>query len=530
MKKQNCYLFLILLVGTFIKVDAQTWNWANSLGGAQSDFIIAMQTDPADGSIVVTGNVLDSAFVCTDLVLPTADRNMFVAKYDSNGNCEWTANEHSGGYTRGDGVAIDDAGNIYVCGLMIDSFRVGTTTLLSYGGADAFLVKYSSAGHLIWAKALGGKGSDIAYDIRFHQGKLFLAGQTSDTATFQNLQLTGEPNNIFIARLDTSGHFEAIRSFGGPGYDRAYQIGFGSSNEIKLIGYYTDSLQMDTIHLTSNGSKDIFLATLDANFNCLSVSGWGGSSSGDEPFNLTTDDLSGNTYVTFHYNENCLIGTDSLAAAPGNNEGIVCFNQNNSAQWYKTVTSPNSLYISTVETDGNGNIWYAAELDSMSTFDAQNLDGKDGSILLTRIDANGNLLSDTLINFAGEEKIWGMDFHAGVLNVFGVFTQSLGLAGSSQSAGKYDGFVAQVQSNPLGILSEKEADTWELFPVPANDFLEIHTSEKLFSAYYSIVNIEGRMMKYGELNIPNGRIDISNLPSGLYFFKSGNRVLKFIKT
>ncbi len=166
----------------------------------------------------------------------------------------------------------------------------------------------------------------------------------------------------------------------------------------------------------------------------------------------------------------------------------------------------------------------------MSTFDAQNLDGKDGSILLTRIDANGNLLSDTLINFAGEEKIWGMDFHAGVLNVFGVFTQSLGLAGSSQSAGKYDGFVAQVQSNPLGILSEKEADTWELFPVPANDFLEIHTSEKLFSAYYSIVNIEGRMMKYGELNIPNGRIDISNLPSGLYFFKSGNRVLKFIKT
>ncbi len=49
------------------------------------------------------------------------------------------------------------------------------------------------------------------------------------------------------------------------------------------------------------------------------------------------------------------------------------------------------------------------------------------------------------------------------------------------------------------------------------------------NANFAIYSIDGRARLYGQLTIGRNAISVSNLPAGIYLFKTTNTVLKFIK-
>ncbi len=72
--------------------------------------------------------------------------------------------------------------------------------------------------------------------------------------------------------------------------------------------------------------------------------------------------------------------------------------------------------------------------------------------------------------------------------------------------------------NNTDIIDKNKESLFELSPNPAKDFIGIKLLS-LGSGYYSIINMQGKILIYGELVSHTSKIDISGLESGIYIFR-----------
>ena len=70
-----------------------------------------------------------------------------------------------------------DAGGIYVTGCT-DGTLEGQT---SSGGDDAFLVRFDTAGNLLWIRQFGSAGDDFAEEVAIWDGGVYVVGGADDT-------------------------------------------------------------------------------------------------------------------------------------------------------------------------------------------------------------------------------------------------------------------------------------------------------------------------------------------------------------
>jgi hypothetical protein len=146
-----------------------TWSWAVKVGGSYSDsgFDIAIGKD---GDAYVTGEFRGSASFGSTSLSSSGDVDVFVAKIDSDGIWQWA--EKAGGSSTdiGQAIALDPDDDVYVTGIFYGTASFGSTSLISSGSNDIFVVKLNSAGSWQWAKKGGGSSSsscpcDYSYGI-----------------------------------------------------------------------------------------------------------------------------------------------------------------------------------------------------------------------------------------------------------------------------------------------------------------------------------------------------------------------------
>lgn len=123
------------------------------------EFIVAYNTWPDPANLSITG--------------------MVISRYAANGSLLWSDELSSGGADELHDLAIDTAGNIYVCG-----DTSGRLNNKKYGGnQDYFLVKYSPQGGRVWTVLSGALTFDSLKDIEFsHDGYLFGMGRMTDVS------------------------------------------------------------------------------------------------------------------------------------------------------------------------------------------------------------------------------------------------------------------------------------------------------------------------------------------------------------
>ncbi len=106
--------------------------------------------------------------------------------------------------------------------------------------------------------------------------------------------------------------------------------------------------------------------------------------------------------------------------------------------------------------------------------------------------------------------------------------------------GSYDGMIRLVKSdwlnNTLGTDIKQEPDLdkqqYLISPNPATDFIEISVGAQGTVPNIRIFNVFGENVKNPSPSLPKGeglRIDVSGLPSGVYFVRVGDKVGKFVK-
>lgn len=144
-----------------------------------------------------------------------------------------------------------------------------TQNLFSVGGtSDIFIAKYNTNGNYVWAYNIGSTSADVAYDIIFDgQSNVCITGNFEGTADFDpgagitNLTSAGL-QDVFFARYDNNGNYLCAGSIGGTGDDNGYDIAAYGAHNICIAGQFNGTSDFDPgpgmSNLTSASSCDIF--------------------------------------------------------------------------------------------------------------------------------------------------------------------------------------------------------------------------------------------------------------------------------
>ena len=243
-------------------------------------------------------------------------RDCFVVKYNNNGLVQWGVT--GGGISSGEqanDVAIDNAGNTYVTGIFTDTATFSGIVLNGRGGTDIFVAKYNPNGQLIWAKSAGGIKSDDGSGIALDRlGNLYVAGRFDSAAVFGNTPVVGNGNyDAFLAKYDTSGNLVWIKYGGGTSTDYLKDIECDAQGNILGIGYFSAQATFGTNILTAVGLQDILFIKFNPSGDVLWVKQAGGSDNDDG--NRMCLDLGGNLIGSGVFQLTAYFGPDTLTSA-----------------------------------------------------------------------------------------------------------------------------------------------------------------------------------------------------------------------
>ena len=277
--------------------------WANSAGGNGSEYSNGIATD-FSGNVCITGWFDSPLLAFGSTTLMASSEDIFVTKYDANGNVLWAKAAGGSNAEYGSSVSIDSNNDIYISGTFDSPNLIfGTTTLTCLGGEDSYFTKYDSNGSIIWAKKIGGLGNDWIDNTAVDAGgNLCLVGTfSSNTLTIGASTFTNSGAfDGFVVKYDGSGNALWAKKTGGNSTDRVYSICSDLSSNLYITGSFaSSSFAIGSTTLTSSSSTELFEAQFDPSGNAI----WAKAATGtdaDEGFGIATD-VAGNVYTTGYY-------------------------------------------------------------------------------------------------------------------------------------------------------------------------------------------------------------------------------------
>ncbi|MBC7864168.1 MAG: T9SS type A sorting domain-containing protein, partial [Bacteroidia bacterium] len=251
--------------GFLVKYDSLgTVLWAKLLGGDDIDRAYGLTTDAA-GNAYVTGTFSSTYIVCGTDSTPNLDgansQDVFVAKFDANGNSQWITCGTGDYDDLGYGVGVDAAGNVYVGGSFgSTNIQFGSIILPLNSYNDIFLAKLDMNGTPQWVRTAGSSDNDQCLSLATDAaGNSFITGYLgyNTNGTFGTITVVN-PNasyEAYIAKYDANG--TALWANGIIGNDYTYSQGssvrLDAAGNPYIIGFYnSDSLKLGPVTLYNN--------------------------------------------------------------------------------------------------------------------------------------------------------------------------------------------------------------------------------------------------------------------------------------
>ena len=287
--------------------------WAKDAGGGHNDMPNSIAPD-SHGNVYLTGQFVDSVkFDNISIIVPYGGSNFFFVKYSSSGTVLWAKSAEAFA-TR---ISTDASGNIYITGgFQRPSIVIGNNVLTNAGAYNMFIAKYDSQGNVLWAKSIDGNVEVDPNDITSDKsGNVYIIGSfSSSIINFGNTTLTN--TNIgnedhFIAKYDPSGNVLWAKSIGENSDLEPLSITIDESGDVYIAGGFTGAtITFSNITLTNSigaGWYDFFIVKYDSLGNVP----WAKSLSAGIPLSFLygqspptiaiTADASNNIYVTGYW-------------------------------------------------------------------------------------------------------------------------------------------------------------------------------------------------------------------------------------
>jgi hypothetical protein len=239
--------------------------WAKRAGAYKNDKALAVTYDNS-GNVYIAGFFNDTAvFNGNYTIYGNGKNDIYLAKFDADGNFKWARNAGSNERDEAKSIKCDASGNVYITGMFSGTVAFGSHTLVSPNGYyDMFLAKYDTDGNVVWAKNAGSDYDEVGWGLEIdNQGKIYVAGEFNAYSIFDNVALTTTGNSdVFVACYDQNGSLQWAKGAGGSLIERARGIGTDGNN-VYITGQFGATASFGTHTITAADSSDIFIAALN---------------------------------------------------------------------------------------------------------------------------------------------------------------------------------------------------------------------------------------------------------------------------
>lgn len=260
------------------------FQWVKRIGGNAWDESLSIKLD-SSGSIFIAGyfeqNVDFDPGSGSSIVNSNGDSDVFIAKYNSNGEFLWVNHFGDNGYSEAYGMEIDSNGNVYITGMYAGNVDVDPSasvfSLISSGN-DAFIVSYNNDGDFRWATSVGGfSNSDRGLAILYSEGNIYSSGVFKGIIDFdpgaQVFELsTNGLINSYLLKLDTLGNFiwvSQIEGLESGSYSSPQSLIVDENSNILMLGSCIGKLDFCSdsalYHIQYSENLEVFLCSFSSN-------------------------------------------------------------------------------------------------------------------------------------------------------------------------------------------------------------------------------------------------------------------------
>ena len=310
--------------------------WAHSAGGSNNDWCWGMAVDQA-GSVIITGESYSSSIAFGSTVLTNnGSSDMFMAKYDSNGNLSWAHSVGSVGQDRGLDATLDPRGNAVFGGDFQETINVGIFTFSAVNQAsNGFVAKYNSGGEIIWATGFGSEGSEtvsgVAADL---SGNIYACGSFSSSELVfggNTFDQSGQ-HDAFVLQILGNGARGWCKAFGSVSSEWPAALACSPSDEIIVCGdFNSPALNIGGTLLSNSGNTDGFMVKYSNTGTQVWAAKCVASSSLYAALDISCDE-NGHLFVTGHAGEsNTQFGNGIMVAQEG--FFLTRYDNSGQAQW-----------------------------------------------------------------------------------------------------------------------------------------------------------------------------------------------------
>ena len=191
--------------------------WANRYGSTGDDIGWSVAVD-SFGQIIVGGSYSGTVSFGGPNFVSAGSSDIFMLKLISTGAHQWSKSFGPTGADNCFGVTVDATGNAIFTGYFQSTVNFGGGNLTSAGSADVFLAKYDSNGNHRWSQRFGGTGFEHGYAVDAAldgSDEIALTGDIASTTDFGGgaFTVTGL-RDPFMARFAADGSHLWSRTLG----------------------------------------------------------------------------------------------------------------------------------------------------------------------------------------------------------------------------------------------------------------------------------------------------------------------------
>ncbi|MFT3740643.1 MAG: T9SS type A sorting domain-containing protein [Breznakibacter sp.] len=247
--------------------DSGKFEWVKTFGGVGYDKLTCMAISDKD-EIYIGGVMTGEVNFGKKKHIDFGKNGLFVACFDTKGNCRWVCPIACSKMAAGHVIDIDDSGDICFGGAYTDSISAGEFKQASKGKTDIFWVTISSEGTVKNITALGGKGKETLNALAsFGDGEYLCAGSFDQPfIELENSFVVGTEGykNTYLMSTGSGESARWAKTWSSPSYCEVKGARPTNDRGAFLCGNFSGSLLFDSVTVKSNGAVDFFVTELDS--------------------------------------------------------------------------------------------------------------------------------------------------------------------------------------------------------------------------------------------------------------------------
>ena len=268
-------LWLVIVLVYNISAQSVSVQWLKNSDGASWDLVSDMKIDTAN-NIYVVGNFTSTAK--KDLKSSEGNKDIFIAKYTSEGEQTWFHQIKSKDYCHINSLDLTKDGQLLISGFFNKEIMLDETKLIAKKGNHAFFAVIDTSGQFQMVKHIKGyfKGLPIFVKQKTDKGYWFVGSYTRNMEIDNTLIEGNYSSEIFIGSFNEKGELDKHLILKGNGADEVKDVIIAEDGHLWLTGSFEKDLILGSQPIYSEGYTDAFLVELNDDLEVLELKQIGG--------------------------------------------------------------------------------------------------------------------------------------------------------------------------------------------------------------------------------------------------------------